>query len=325
MFDIVMPLYNKANFVPETVESALAQTFRDWTLLVVDDGSTDGSVAAVEAFNDPRIRVLRQTNAGPGAARNLGITSGTSDWIAFLDADDVWLPDHLAVLDSIRRRFPEAALIGSAFVPWEGEARMAPAARAGGDPRLIRYFHEVASGRAPFFTSSAAFSRRAVNSVGLLKPVMMEDETEFWARLALHGPVAASARETVLYRVATGGLTDNWVPPVRLPWDELRLEDVSLTLTPVLERLPDVTDPLLKRDLESFVDYVLELFLLRAMRNGQVRYARKLSRFFIAGPRGKARAAAALAFLPAPFGQRLLGLIFAVKRLLRRSPVGAGA
>ena len=320
MFDIVMPLYNKENYVSATIESVLGQTFTDWRLFVVDDGSRDGGVAAVEQFGDSRISILRQRNAGPGAARNRGISSGGSAWIAFLDADDLWLPAHLEVLDSIRRLFPDAALIGSAFLPWEGGEAPVTRPSMADNPKLIRYFHEVAEGRPPFFTSSAAFSRRAANSVGLLKPVMMEDETEFWARLALHGPVAASQRATVLYRVSTGGLTDNWVQPDQMAQESPRLEDVSLTLAPVIAHLPTIDDPALRRDLESFVDYVLGLLLTRALRNGQAGYARKLLKLFIRRPRGKARAAAVLALLPAPFGQRLLSLIFATKRVIAAQP-----
>jgi len=108
MFSIVVPLWNKRHTVAATLASALAQTWRDFELIIVDDGSTDGGMEETARFDDPRIRRLRQENKGPGAARNAAIRAARHDWFAFLDADDLWLPDHLAELDRIRRRCPDA-------------------------------------------------------------------------------------------------------------------------------------------------------------------------------------------------------------------------
>src|ERR1051325_11534551 len=116
MFSVVVPLWNNRATVRETVASALAQHFADFELIVVDDGSTDGSVETLAGMDDPRLRIVRQANAGPGPARNAGIAAARADWIAFLDADDLWLPDHLAELDRVRTRFPDAGLIGTAYL-----------------------------------------------------------------------------------------------------------------------------------------------------------------------------------------------------------------
>lgn len=315
MFDIVMTLFNKEIYVARTIESVIGQSFTDWRLFIVDDGSTDGSVTAVERFADPRITVLRQSNAGPGAARNTGIVAGDAEWIAFLDADDLWRSDHLAVLHDLRSRFPDASLIGTAYRRWSG-GPIPASPQKGGSERLIRYFHEASRERAPFFTSSAAFSRRAVEEVGLLQPVIVGDEMDLWARLALHGPVAASTRETVVYRVATGGITDS-----STLHEAVSLNQISLPVATLLGRFSTIADDQLKRDVTDYIDYETGLALLRAVRNGQIAYARKLLKFFLVRPRGKARAAALLARLPAPIGQHILHLAFAVKRLRRSSAV----
>jgi glycosyltransferase involved in cell wall biosynthesis len=99
-FSVVMPLYNKASHVRAAIESVFAQTCAPHELLVVDNRSTDGSREAVAALQDPRIRLLDLPTPGPGgyAGRNLGIREASGDWIAFLDADDLWHADHLAVL-----------------------------------------------------------------------------------------------------------------------------------------------------------------------------------------------------------------------------------
>lgn len=93
--DIVIPLYNKASTVVRAIRSIRAQTFTDWRLIVVDDGSTDDGPRIVTDIDDPRIQLITQPNTGPGAARNKGIQNATAKYIAFLDADDEWYPHYL--------------------------------------------------------------------------------------------------------------------------------------------------------------------------------------------------------------------------------------
>jgi len=88
-------LYNKEKTVARTIKSILDQTFQDWRLIIVDDGSTDGSLSVVREFTDPRIEIIEQQNQGPGPARNTGIKAVTAEYVAFLDADDEWYPWYL--------------------------------------------------------------------------------------------------------------------------------------------------------------------------------------------------------------------------------------
>src|SRR5262245_20179101 len=91
---VVIPCYNAGRFLKETLESILAQTRPALEVIVVDDGSTDDSAAVAGAFGPP-VRVLRQSNQGESVARNRGLDEARGDWVAFLDADDVWAPDKL--------------------------------------------------------------------------------------------------------------------------------------------------------------------------------------------------------------------------------------
>lgn len=95
-FSVVLPLYNKEKYIKRTLESVLNQTFSNFEVLVIDDGSTDKSCEIVESINDSRIRLIRQENGGPSKARNRGIKEAKGKFIAFLDADDEWLPEKLA-------------------------------------------------------------------------------------------------------------------------------------------------------------------------------------------------------------------------------------
>ncbi|MGL5892694.1 MAG: glycosyltransferase family 2 protein, partial [Bacteroidia bacterium] len=93
---VVVPAYNAEPFIAETIESVLAQTLQNWELIVVDDGSTDKTVSVAEQFcGDERISIIRQKNAGVSAARNAGLLPAKGKYVAFLDADDVWLPENL--------------------------------------------------------------------------------------------------------------------------------------------------------------------------------------------------------------------------------------
>ena len=112
--DIIIPLYNKEATVARSIQSVLDQTYADWRLIIVNDGSTDASLAAVRRFTDPRIEIVEQENRGPGAARNRGIHQADAPYIAFLDADDQWYPPHLEnAVNALEQ--DEVSLVGSLY------------------------------------------------------------------------------------------------------------------------------------------------------------------------------------------------------------------
>jgi len=102
---VVLPVYNRATYVGEAIASVLAQTLPPDELIVIDDGSTDESLAVVEGFARPGLHVIRQENAGIGAARNRGLAAATGELIAFIDSDDLWERDKLELqVDALRER-----------------------------------------------------------------------------------------------------------------------------------------------------------------------------------------------------------------------------
>ena len=116
---VIVPLYNKAPYVRRALDSISRQTFSDFEVIVVDDGSTDEGAALVSAYGDERLRLVTQENLGPGAARNRGIERASGELIAFLDADDEWLPDYLA--ESVRlldEHGPDVASITSGYIEY---------------------------------------------------------------------------------------------------------------------------------------------------------------------------------------------------------------
>ncbi|MGN0995842.1 MAG: glycosyltransferase family 2 protein [Candidatus Ventricola sp.] len=115
MISIIMPVYNGERFVAEAIDSILAQSVRDWELIVVNDGSTDGTQVVLERYAvDPRIRLIRQENGGVSSARNAGIVAARGEYLAFLDADDTWYPDCLETYQRMAKAYPKAVLLGAA-------------------------------------------------------------------------------------------------------------------------------------------------------------------------------------------------------------------
>lgn len=98
---VVIPLYNKEKSIAQSLKSVLDQTYTNFEIVVVDDGSTDKSVEEVRSIGDDRIQLLGQSNAGPSKARNTGVKNSKGDWIVFLDADDELLPDALSIFAEI--------------------------------------------------------------------------------------------------------------------------------------------------------------------------------------------------------------------------------
>lgn len=107
LVSIMMPAYNAEKYIEQAIESVLAQGYNQWELIIVNDGSTDNTAVVMAQFADPRIKVFQQANSGEAAARNKALTHIQGEFLAFLDADDVYLPDHLKVTITYLQAHPE--------------------------------------------------------------------------------------------------------------------------------------------------------------------------------------------------------------------------
>lgn len=187
---IVMPLWNKEREVSRAISSVLSQCVRDWELLVVNDGSTDGSRRAAATFHDSRIHIIDQPNSGVSAARNTGISRAAAQYIAFLDADDEWLPDFLDRILALAARYPEAAVFAT------GVARESAGVR-----RRVRVLGVETNhcGLVPTYfdttgllTASSVVVRQAAFRAAGVFPlgVPFGEDLDTWLRLAARFPVA---------------------------------------------------------------------------------------------------------------------------------------
>jgi len=169
-FSIVVPLYNKQSFIAETLRSVLEQTFADFEVIVVDDGSTDAGAAVVSAMDDTRIRYVRQDNAGVSVARNEGIRLALGEWVAFLDADDRLHPNYLASQDRAIRRHPDSSFVATGYrtVPaeeWDARIQDWPPTGSGEDFELIDDLPTRWMKSSTFMTSCVAIRRSLLDDL----------------------------------------------------------------------------------------------------------------------------------------------------------------
>ena len=208
LFSVIIPLYNKRHYVRRAVDSVLEQTITDIELIVVDDGSTDGSAEELLDILDARLKIIKQENQGEGPARNTGMRVSSGQLLAFLDADDAWLPCHLNELFLLYDRYPNAGLLSTTYVEINGAGGFVENKWANVILREVDYFKEAATNIGLVWSGSAAISRDVYQAVGGFINVRAGADLEYWARVALEYPVVHSSRITCIYYRGTGGVME---------------------------------------------------------------------------------------------------------------------
>jgi len=261
-FSIVIPLYNKANFIENTLKSVLNQTFTDYEIIVINDGSTDDSVTKVIAFNDSRIQLYNQENQGASVARNHGIEKAKYEYIAFLDADDLWMINHLQILNTLIQNFPNAGIFASryelVFNNGGNEIPKFKGISAHYEGIVADYFET--SLPYPIATSSSIVIPKGVfEKTGYFKPAISSgQDVDMWIRIASKYPVVISNKVTASY---------------------LHYIEDSLSKTPILDKkLNDFKDykqeeesnPSLKKYLDTYrIEYALQYKIAGASKKSK--------------------------------------------------------
>lgn len=198
---VVIPLYNKAAEVERTLLSVVSQVLLPLETVVVDDGSTDGSAEIAERVAElhpaAAIRILRQPNGGVSAARNRAVAEARGEFVALLDADDRWMPDHLANIEQLIDEHPDCGIYASAFMVDDGRRLVdadTPAAEG-----VIDFFAEAVRSYA-VIPSAAVLRRTTLLAAGGFPEGMRMGEDQFvWVKMARLSSVAVSRTRTVIY------------------------------------------------------------------------------------------------------------------------------
>lgn len=207
-FSVIIPLYNKAFSIKETLASVLQQTYTDFEVIVIDDGSTDDGFALVSQFTDARIKLVQQPNLGAAAARNAGIDKATGELIAFLDADDYWFPHHLEALFKLHVDFPNCGLYCSRYRTKISKKTITTPSYSNSISDNYRgilsdYFDASLMHRVSLTSACAIPKKLLKNDFVFNTQVSSGQDLELFTKIGLNYPVALNDKCTVLYHFET--------------------------------------------------------------------------------------------------------------------------
>lgn len=189
MFSVIIPLYNKAPYVAKAIESVLGQTYRDFEVIVIDDGSTDQSLEVAKTFENKSITIISQPNSGVSTARNNGVKLAKHPYICFLDADDWWHPTFLEEMKRLITDFPDAGIYGSGYyIVKNGQERIAPIGVSQGFERGIIDYCEVYAKTLcmPLTSISVVIPKHIFDEEkGFKSQLKFGEDFDLWIRIAL--------------------------------------------------------------------------------------------------------------------------------------------
>jgi glycosyltransferase involved in cell wall biosynthesis len=297
MISIVIPLYNKAHQLEETLESIRRQTFPAYEVIIVDDGSTDGSPDIVEDYlrrhtsslclpsgRPPyedfsrKVRLFRQPHAGVSAARNKAIRESRFDWIAFLDADDVWLPEYLQSQYQLSLKYPDCDVLASAYAVRHNANKIIPIRLSklpfdDEDGILCNYFEVAACSYPPLTSLVTIVRKKALLTVGgFPEGIASGEDLLTWARLAVRYKIAYNRKNLALYdRDASRRNHDQ---RSRMP---ARYDRVGSCLEELLRRHADIRG--LKQYVGSWYKMRTSIYLSHSMKKEALAEWKKMVRF----------------------------------------------
>ncbi|NND61642.1 MAG: glycosyltransferase family 2 protein [Flavobacteriaceae bacterium] len=210
-FSVVIAVYNKAGFVGKTIESVLAQTFQDFELLILNDGSTDDSEAEIKTYlNDDRISYFSEENKGVSAARNFLIEKSNSPYIAFLDADDYWYPNFLAEQNRLAEKYPMESVFATASEFQKGKTthiKNYSVKTKDIQDTLVNFF-EASNLDCILHSSTFVVKKEVFDQVGYYNENLKTGEdTDLYVRIGLKYKVVFSPKICVRYQVLEDSLS----------------------------------------------------------------------------------------------------------------------
>ena len=244
---VIVPLYNKEQSVVRALDSILSQTMQEFEVIVVNDGSTDASADLVSACPDRRIRLVHQHNSGPGAARNRGIAEMTGDFVAFLDADDAWMPDYLeTVLQLFQEHDSTLATVTSGWVEYpQGTSRESFWRKRGIDEGLHSVtaatepliLHYMVSYMWPCSTIARTDIVRKYNGFHDKNLCSYGEDTSLWLKILLNHPVYFLMRPHAYFHRESSQLSANYTQARPIEPFLIDPHEVSSVCPPELQKL----------------------------------------------------------------------------------------
>ena len=309
---VVVPCYNRAELLDAALRSAAAQTFRDFEMIVVDDGSTDGTPLVLAEWERRGVRVLRQANRGPSAARNNGVRAARGELLAFLDSDDLWRRNYLEEVVAVFDEHPDAGLVAPAFQTMHADGRATRCLVGKKSPGALYTTQSLLRGDVGTIINPVIRRDLFLSAGGYDEALRSGEDCDLWLRLSCLAPMRHLPRPLMLYRQHPGNISRDVLVNARC-WLAV-LEKLERTQ----ERFARENRALLRRAAaKQRVRLAREIFL----RDGGGRVPREardeIRRAIAADPfYFKARAAMLLAVVPgvAAAFRRMRGLELDVRR-----------
>lgn len=208
-FSVVISVFNKEKYIADTLKSVLAQTFTDFEVVILNDGSTDNSEAEILKFNDPRIRYFSQENSGASAARNFTIKQAEANYIALMDADDYWYPFYLEEQNRLLNEFPNQSVFATATEIKRNRKTFKNSysiSTIGKDVVLVDYF-EASQLDSVLLSISTVLQKNVFEHVGWYDPkIKSGEDTDFYVRIGLKYKVVFSPKVCATYIVRKDSL-----------------------------------------------------------------------------------------------------------------------
>lgn len=237
-FSVIIPLYNKEKYIANTLKTVINQTFEDFEIIIVNDGSTDGGIHEIKKIKDARIRVINQANQGLSIARNTGFENASSDYFALIDADDFWLPHHLEQLYHLIMDFPDAGLYSTGYTLKKSESIYHRAKFNGLSDNfrgIVPNFFENSLGNCVAWVGSVCIPKSTIQTIGDFDPeIYSEQDTDLYIRIALKFEVALD--DTSVSAVYNKTMDDNMsnfsqkknIPKLLDTYKDIEMEDPHL-------------------------------------------------------------------------------------------------
>ena len=263
LVSVIIPVYQGEHIIAGAVRSVLRQTYRNLEVVVVDDGSTDATQGVLAEIADARLRIMWQPNAGTAVARNTALEHVRGEFIAFLDSDDRWLPDKIAIEMQTLQSAPAAIGVAySSYFAVDDRGRLlnlAPLRTSSGNVH-----DELLDGDDYLMPSLCLFDRRIFESIGNFNIERYHEDHEFILRVSKEFPVFATGKRLAIYRQSTTGKCR----AILADFERARSEELSL--------LQDLHDVLSSEQLQRLRRNVLRSLYCRFLMYGFNDYARKI-------------------------------------------------
>lgn len=284
-FSVIIPLYNKSHSIERAVSSVLSQSYSNFEIIIVDDGSTDDSCNIVESIDDARVTLVKQSNQGGagGQARNTGMKIAQGKWFAFLDADDMWFNDHLEELVKVITSYSDCKIVSSSVAEVYEGTDLSKINIGKSKLSTIDYFKASSKNIGIINCSSVSIHSSVFKDLGGFINVKSGPDLEYWARIALHYSLAISYKITGVYFRGNGGNMEMLDKQNKTTTPLESIEDISPSVAMLVRELDHIgsSNKVLSNKIRRYINSRISAVIRGKLIKGDIRTIKEVKHWFI--------------------------------------------